>query len=198
MKNPTHFDWQLSGRRPQRGSSLIEALVAALLLAIGLLSLAGLQASALRLTKEAEFRATSSEIAFAFSEAVKANAGGLAQYTVASNRFVVNPAAVAVPTGCDGIANVCTNAQIAAQDLARVQELARNRMPSGQIVAQFVPGANGLTPTPAGIDLWVAWLPADNRSGTAVVDAQVTQNCPNAGFDAANLGVHCQYFRIVP
>ena len=198
MKHHMRFVRHRAGHAQQRGSSLIEVLVAALLLAIGMLSLAGLQASALRLTKEAEFRATSSEIAFAFSEAVKANAGGLAQYTVAGNNFVVNPAAVAVPTTCDGIANVCTNAQIAAQDLARVRELARTRMPSGQIVAQFVPATVGLTPTPAGIDLWVTWLPSDNRSGTAAVDAQVAQNCPSAGYDATNLGVHCQYFRIVP
>jgi type IV pilus assembly protein PilV len=198
MKHPMRFARRRAARSQHRGSSLIEVLVAALLLAIGMLSLAGLQASALRLTKEAEFRATSSEIAFAFSEAVKANVGGMAQYTNASNTFVVNPGAVAVPTSCNGIANVCTPAQIATQDLARVLELARNRMPSGQIVAQFVAGAGGLTPTPPSIDLWVAWLPADNRSGTAAVDAQVAQNCPTPGYDATNAGVHCQYFRIVP
>jgi hypothetical protein len=122
----------------------------------------------------------------------------LAQYATAGNTFVVSPPAVAVPSACDGLANVCTNAQIAAQDLARVRELARTRMPSGQIVAQLVASTGGVTPTPAGIDLWVAWLPADNRSGTAAVDAQVAQNCPTAGYDAANQGVHCQYFRIVP
>jgi type IV pilus assembly protein PilV len=198
MKHHMSSNRRRAGRHQHRGSTLIEVLVAALLLAIGMLSLAGLQATALRLSREAEFKATASEIALAFSESVKANVGGMAQYVAAGNNFVVNPPPVAIPTTCDGVANVCTQAQIAAQDLARVQQLARTRMPSGQIVAQLVPATVGVAPTPASIDLWVAWLPADNRSGNAAVDAQVAQPCPTAGYDAASLGVHCQYFRVYP
>jgi type IV pilus assembly protein PilV len=198
MTNTMRPSRRRAGRPQHRGSTLIEVLVAALLLAIGMLSLAGLQATALRVSREAEFKATASEIALAFSESLKANVGGMAQYVAAGNTFVVSPPAVPIPTTCDGIANVCTAAQIAAQDLARVRQLARTRMPSGQIVAQFVPATIGVAPTPASIDLWVAWLPADNRSGNAAVDAQVTQPCPNAGYDATSLGVHCQYFRVYP
>lgn len=182
-------------RRKLQGSTLIEVLVAALLLAVGLLSLAGLQATALRLSKDAESKATASEIAFAFSESLKANAGGLAQYaTPARDGFVINPPPVAIPTTCDGVAAACTTAQMAAQDLARIEQLARTRMPSGQIVSVVAPVAAG---NPPAIDLWVAWLPADSRSGDVNVDAQVVQPCP-AQFDAGQIGVHCQYFRIVP
>lgn len=182
-------------RRKLQGSTLIEVLVAALLLAVGMLSLAGLQATAMRLTKDAEFKATSSEIAFALSESIKANVGGIAQYaTPASNAFVVNPPPVAIPTTCDGIANVCTTVQMAAQDLARIQELVRNRLPSGQIVSVYVAPPGGAPPA---IDLWVAWLPSNSRSGDANVDAQTVQPCP-AQFDPGQIGVQCQYFRIVP
>jgi type IV pilus assembly protein PilV len=180
---------------PQRGGSLIEVMVAALLLAIGLLSMGAMQASAFQLSKDAEFRATASEIAQTLGEMVKSNAGGAASYTNDLEAFVSPAPQVDVLTNCTGAAQqACTNAAIAAEDMSRVRALARNRLPDGQVLAQFVNDAgNGQS----AIDLWIAWLPADVRSGEANVDAQMTNGCPD-GFDAANVGVRCHYFRIAP
>lgn len=130
--------------------------MAALLLAIGLLSMAGIQASAVRLTKEAEFKSTAVEISSAFGEYLKANVGGVASYAINSGGFIVDPEAQDIPGNCDGAGAACTPAQIAAEDLARAQELARTRLPSGQIVSNLVVGAAGQSDS---IDLWVMWLP---------------------------------------
>lgn len=177
-----------------QGATLIEVLVAALLLAIGLLSMAGIQASAVRLTKEAEFKSTAVEISSTFGEYIKANVGGMASYTINGGEFVLNPQAQDIPGSCDGEGTACTPAQIAAEDLAQAQELARTRLPSGQIVSNVVLGAPGQSDS---IDLWIMWLPPESRSGEANVDDQITSRCP-PNYDTAGLDVQCQYFRIVP
>lgn len=184
-----------TARRPQaQGASLIEVMVAALLLAIGLLSMAGIQASAVRLTKEAEFKSTAVEISSAFGEYLKANVGGVASYSINSGSFILDPEAQEIPGRCDGEGAACTPAQIAAEDLAQAQELARTRLPSGQIVSNVVVGAPGQSDS---IDLWVMWLPPESRTGDANVDNQITSNCP-PNYDTTDLDVQCQYFRIVP
>jgi type IV pilus modification protein PilV len=173
---------------------LIEVLVAALLLAIGLLSMAGIQASAVRLTKEAEFKSTAVEISSAFGEYLKANVGGLQSYGVNSGAFVVNPPAQNIPGNCNGAGAACTPAQIAAEDLARTRELARTRLPSGQVVSNVVVGAAGQSDS---VDFWVMWLPPESRSGDANVDNQIVSRCP-PNYNTAGMDVQCQYFRIVP
>ena len=179
----------------QRGGSLIEVMVAALLLAIGLLSMGAMQASAFQLSKDAEYRASASEIAQSLGEMVKSNAGGAASYVNNLETFTSPAPQVDVLTTCTGAAQqACTNADIAAEDMSRIRALARNRLPDGQVAAQFVADAgNGQS----AIDLWIAWLPADVRSGDAQVDGQINNGCPD-GFDAENIGVRCHYFRIAP
>lgn len=181
-------------RRRLRGASLIEMLVATLLLAVGLLAMASLQASSTQLGKDAEYRAIASELALGFGEVVKANAGGAAFYNRPQNEFAMPAPPVNLLTNCDGLAAACTNAQVAQQDISRFLALARARLPNGQANITYVAGAGN---APSFVDLWVAWLPSDSRTGNRAVDNQLANGCP-AGFDAGNLGVRCQYFRISP
>lgn len=177
-----------------RGASLIEMLVATLLLAVGMLAMAALQSSSAQLGKDAEFRAIASELALSFGESVKANSGGAAAYTSPSDAFALPAPEVALLTNCDSAAQVCTNAQIAAQDISRLQALALARLPNGQIDLRFIPAAGT---NPSYIDLYVAWLPPDTRSGEAAADNAFANGC-RAGYDAASVGVRCQFFRIAP
>lgn len=194
MIKPTHIRRRVARPSKAQGTTLIEVLVAALLLAIGLLSMAGIQASAVRLTKEAEFKSTAVEISSAFGEYLKANVGGVQSYNVNSGAFVMDPDAQDIPGNCDGAGAACTPAQIAAEDLARTQELARTRLPSGQVVSNVVVGAAGQSDS---VDFWVMWLPPESRSGEANVDNQIGSRCP-PNYDTAGMDVQCQYFRIVP
>ena len=180
--------------RSSRGASLIEMLVATLLLAVGMLAMAALQSSSAQMGKDAEFRAIASELALSFGETVKANAGGAAAYTAPQNAFIMPAPAVALQTNCDTAGATCTNAQIATQDISRLQALARARLPNGQIDLRYTAAVGT---TPSFLDLYVAWLPPDMRTGNANVDAGFANGC-RAGYDAANLGVRCQYFRIAP
>jgi type IV pilus assembly protein PilV len=180
--------------RHEAGASLIEMLVATLLLAVGMLAMAALQASSLQLSKDAEFRAVASELAQGFGEMVKANSGGAAAYNAPLAQFVLPAPPVVLQTACDAPGVACTNQQIALQDISRLQALARSRLPNGQVSMVFTPAVGQV---PSFIDLWVGWLPPDTRTGVAAVDNQFNNGC-QAGFDAGSLGVRCQYFRISP
>lgn len=189
-RRPTH--------RRARGTSLIEVMVAALLLAIGLLSMAGLQASALRLTKEAEFRGAAAELSEVFSEFARANVTGamVGNYDFTNgNTYSSNPAVVTVPTTCQSVAITCTPAQIAAEDMARMREMARMRLPGGMVYSQAAPAGASIQQNSL-IDLWIIWLPPDTSDGDAQIDGQLTQNCP-PNLNTNGQRVQCMPFRIL-
>lgn len=179
----------------QRGASLIEILVATLLLSVGLLSMVGLQVNALKLSKEAQFRSTAADLAGSFGEAVKANiTGALAgnyNYAIA---YAQPTGAISQPTTCrDGI-TVCTPAQIAADDLAGWREAARLSLPGGSLFAALAPPVAN---TPASIDLWVLWQGPQSDDNADAATAQIATNCP-ALIQAANANraIQCMPFKI--
>jgi type IV pilus assembly protein PilV len=191
MNTSNHHRHQ--GPARQTGASLIEVLVAALLLSVGLLALAGLQATSLRMTKEAQFRSAAAGLASAYSEAVKANtAGALAgayNYAVA---YVPAAAAIPQPLTCrDGVTD-CTAAQIAADDLAAWRESARMALPGGSLFATLVPAALG---TPASINLWVLWQGPSTDDTADTATAQISTNCPPT-VGNMNRTLQCMPFKI--
>ena len=72
-----------SGHRRSRGFSLVEALVALLVLSIGLLGIAGLQLTAMRNNQAAYLRSQAVALADDILERIRANRGALAAYAVA-------------------------------------------------------------------------------------------------------------------
>lgn len=83
--------------RTQRGFSLIEVLVALVVLAVGLLGLALLQTMNLRYTKSAEQRTQAVNLAGELLDTMRSNRSQLAQYATVPADF----AAVVVPAdGC--------------------------------------------------------------------------------------------------
>ena len=67
----------MSSRAPQRGASLIEVLVAILIVSMGVIAMGGLLASSSRLGKASESRAIAGLLAADLADRVKANACGL-------------------------------------------------------------------------------------------------------------------------
>jgi type IV pilus assembly protein PilV len=65
----------------QNGFTLIEVLIAMLVLAIGLLGLAGLQATSLRNTQSAYNRSLATQLAYDLVDRMRANVAGVAVYT---------------------------------------------------------------------------------------------------------------------
>lgn len=99
--------------RPMRragGFTMVEALVALVVLAIGLLGIAALYLDSLRAGRTAIYRTQAVNLASDIADRIRANrAAGVA--------YVVDFGAVAQPTACNSEAAACTPAQVAADDV---------------------------------------------------------------------------------
>lgn len=107
----------LTGARgKQRGFSLLEVLVAVFVLAVGIVSIAGLQFTAKRSNFEAIQRATATQLAADIIERMRSNVSQLMVYNNAGAGLVLSgsPAGTITPD-CSG--TTCTAAQLAAFDL---------------------------------------------------------------------------------
>jgi len=109
--------------RRQAGFTLIEVLVTMLVLSIGLLGLAGLQAYGLGANREAYLRSQATVLAYDMADRMRANREGI------NNLYYDNPTAAAVSactntTGCDA-------AQMAQNDMHEWDQMLAERLPSG-------------------------------------------------------------------
>lgn len=84
-------------RRRERGFSLIEVLIALLVLAIGLLGLAALQAQGLRFNHDAYVRTQATHLAYDIVDRMRVNRANLAAYTAPDPGGACDPL-VATPT----------------------------------------------------------------------------------------------------
>lgn len=107
----------------QRGFTMIEVLIAILVLSIGLLGLAGLQATGLRNNHQAYQRSIATQQVYDMADRMRANPAGVAAGAYdAINGIPANP-------GCTGSA--CTPADIAAYDAAEWNSANAALLPSG-------------------------------------------------------------------
>jgi len=99
-----------------KGFTLVEILIAMVILAIGLLGLAGLQASTLRNNQSAYFRSQATQLAYDIADRIRANFVE-ANKLAASAYITVNPTAAAVQADCTSVTTTCTTADMAENDL---------------------------------------------------------------------------------
>lgn len=112
---------QLSPLARASGFTLLEVLIAVLVLAIGLLGMAGLQVAGLRNNQSAYYRSQATQLAYDMADRVRANSVGL------NNGNYNNGAA----TNDDCVINACDAAQMAGYDLARWTAELATQLPSG-------------------------------------------------------------------
>ncbi|MFO7704880.1 MAG: type IV pilus modification protein PilV [Halopseudomonas sp.] len=111
----------------QRGVSLLEVMIAVLVLAVGVLGAATLQLNAIRYNASAGYSTQASLIASDLLDRMRANSGQLDQYAIAAvaGECVASPDAptLASPNGA--------TATITARDLADFSESVTCRLPRG-------------------------------------------------------------------
>lgn len=114
-------------RGKQCGFTLLEVLIALLILSIGLLGLASLQTSGLRSNQMASMRTTATQVTYDIADRMRANPVGTdaQNYVIASN--AADPV---IPSGenCESIS--CTTSQMATYDLAQWRGAVRS-LPGG-------------------------------------------------------------------
>jgi type IV pilus modification protein PilV len=116
------------GAAATRGAGLIELLVALAVLSIGLLGVAHLLVHSMRASHSALLRTQAVNLVADMADRIRANPRGAAAYDCAGY------ATGAAPRGCAAVDPVtapanCTSAELAEDDLARWQEVARAALP---------------------------------------------------------------------
>lgn len=183
MKSPIRYYKQ------QSGATLIEVLVAILILSFGLLALGTMLSYAVQLPKLSGYRMTATNIAADHIERIRANPEEFKNgtYTVTSNYDgTFNAVALA-----DCVFPNCTMTDLAAMDTAATKNAARTLLPAGGLMVNCDGG--DCTSTSAFGNLWIIW---QEPSTSAVLNAANSDACPAAVTNAAfNPAPRCLYMR---
>ncbi len=162
MKNPL---------TKQSGASLIEVLVAVLILSFGMLSLAAMMSFSIQMPKLSGYRTTATNIASDHIERIRANPGEFAAGTYASTLSydgtfnAVSLSDCAYPD--------CTAATVAAMDIAAARVAARVQLPGGGMIVTC--DAAGCAVPNAFGNLWIVW---QEPTTSAVLNPTSSDNCP--------------------
>lgn len=181
-------------RQQQTGSSLLEVLVAILLVSVGLLGIAGLSGATFGYNKTSQIRLVGMALVNDYADRARVNIFGfdLNQYTLALGD--------AVPTDTlsydeDLDTKIAANAITAAQDVAKFDRqdfliAVADRLPSGTAVVVSNRAASA-----RGMDVWLLWKePQAEATDTLFGAAQ--QNCPSNLSDDDKAVYSCMYFKV--
>lgn len=112
------------GRRGQSGFTLIEVLVAVLVLAVGLIGVAALQSVSLRNNQSTFMRSQATVLAYDLADRMRANVAG-------ANAGSYDPAAAALSGNCQTVSG-CTPTALARHDLGQWNAAIATLLPAGQ------------------------------------------------------------------
>lgn len=182
----------------QAGSSLIEILISILIISLGMMAVAGMQAYSVAAQKNALYRSIASSMANELAELIRLNPTALnaGNYNVA----LMSTTAAGAPnlTACPGVANAGANpaeypfcnsaANLAAYDITSFQRRVRNGLPVGgvEVVANVV-----AAPAQSTADIWITWL----EPGVLVAAEGNADNCSATARALATLP-RCFYMRV--
>ena len=150
MFNATYSGGRFMLQLRQRGFTLIEVLVALVVVSVGMLGVAGLYVHGMQAGRTAMFSHQAVTLAGDVADRIRANPRAGAAY-----------AGAGADNSCVAPGNVnCTEAEMAQHDIFLWQQQAQNSLPNGNIQVQF----NGAV-TPAQYTITVGWTePGVNRS----------------------------------
>ena len=169
----------------QAGASLIEVMVAVVVLSIGMLSMAWQHAVAMKYDKMSQFRGVATQLAAELADRVRANATASASYVYTQ---AYQPGVVAV-AAADCTAKVCNAGEMAAFDLAEFRNAARLSLPDGGLLVTQDPA------NPGALTIWLLWRDPEALD-TATATASSATGCP-AAVGAATPMPQCMPLRVL-
>lgn len=155
----------------QNGSSLIEVLVAILLLSFGMLALGAMLSFAVQAPKLSGYRAAATNLAAGYVGRIRANPNGFESNSYSATMSYDGTSAAISQVNCSYPS--CTESTLASMDVAAVQSAARVELPAGGMLMKCdptvcAPGAYG--------NLWIIWQePASFESNPF----SNSDNCPS-------------------
>jgi type IV pilus assembly protein PilV len=183
---------RLGGRRsPQSGASLIEVLVAVLLVSVGLLGIAGLSGATYGYNKNAQIRLVGMGLVNDYADRARVNVYGfdLGSYSITKG---TDPGDITVPTlDPDATDNATAAGNVALYDKADFLTAVKDRLPEGTAVVD-----SDISATGRGMDVWLLWKEPQNEDDTLFTTAQ--ENCPKSIVDDADdkKVYSCMYFKV--
>jgi type IV pilus assembly protein PilV len=177
-----------SSRVTQKGSSLIEVLVAMLVMSFGLLAMAATMVYAIQMPKLAAYRAMASNLAEMHVERIRANRVGFLNGSYDDNLSydgTLNPVSLSDCTYPN-----CTASTLAVMDKAFIKNALRRELPAGGMRLSC-------DTTPCNINsiygnLWVIW---QEPSMAFSLNSASSDNCPAEVASFNNPRPRCLYLR---
>lgn len=178
----------------QHGASLIEILVAMLVMTLGLLAMISLHTAAVRYQKMAEFRGIATQLAEDYGDRMRANLTGArnGNYLRAA-QWSATPAKVTDPGICADCEGSDLAKAVADSDVAQWLNNAAGMLPGVGLHVQRPVGALG---TSMVMDVWITWLDPATDAADATTNALLTAaySCP-ATLGAVPSELRCLRYR---
>ena len=176
--------------RLQRGISLIESLVAIVVMALGILGILGVQMRTLTDTQTSVRRAQAVRLIEDLGERMKINPNALADINAYVSDFSDEPA----PGDCQS--KSCTNTQLVAYDLGNWKQAVKNSLPLGQASVFLAQGETNDTDRRQ-LGVMVSWR--ENERGDSSTDYKSAIDASTGGGDVtcpADRVCHLQYLPV--
>lgn len=139
--------------RRQRGISMVESLVALVVISVGMLGIAGLYMSSLQASRTAKLRSQAVLLVSSIADRIRANRDAGAAYSTASYG--------GAPKTQDCDTKNCAAAALAQDDLARWIQDAKAALPGGAAVKGTVQVTDRVRPNPDNFVITVTWREAN-------------------------------------
>lgn len=186
----------------QRGSSLIEVLVAILLLSFGMLALGAMLSFAVKAPKLSAYRATAANLAASHVERMRANPEGFAnnRYTAALHGSSWTTDVISLTLSDCAYPN-CTETTLAAMDIQATRGAVRRELPAGDMEmwcsAPAAPATvTACTKTSQG-NLWIIWQEPSTNSLLGASSDQCPPDVTSTytGYPTSPTPARCLYLR---
>lgn len=166
----------------QGGASLIEVLVALLIVSLGLMSMARLSATTLGFNKGAQVRLVALSLATQYAERARLNMYGfdLGNYDIA-----LDAAAPGAPAVNVDASDLTAAANVAQADQREFITRVANHLPQGRVVA-----SSTRMPTARDLDIWILWQDVNTDQTGGLLTAAESQ-CPTGV-----QGSSCLYIKV--
>ncbi len=135
----------ISGQHRQKGFSLVEVLIALVIMSVGMLGIAGLYVQSMQAGRTSMFRHHAVTLAGDVADRIRANPTAGAVYGHAAN-------ATGTDNNCVAGGVDCNSVDMAANDIFVWQAQARDTLPSGAVAIVFNAGVN-----PPTYQITVSW-----------------------------------------
>ena len=170
-----------SQRTQQTGASLLEVLIAILIMSFGITGVALLMAATIQYNKTSQYQMVGLQIATQLAESMRANSDGfMADSYAKTGTYSSNVAAASLPSCAN--TSACTSSEIASIDKKQIANTLRLALPGGDFNVQ----RNGNR-----ADIWIMWM----EPTTAASMSMGTANCRAAAISGLGDPPRCLYMR---